>query len=465
MNKALVKKAFILATWVQIFSLSEAFAGLGSQCLPTIMDGRRIGSNLFGKAYSSTNPDLEGLRLLRWLDSADEWSFRQETSESTPWELSLVPHLRAREEGLRKQFQQLLPRVGLPSRNQEEDLKVVQLILNGSVPIDLRQFPKQADLGTLSNPGVEYDLGALTVLSPVVACSRYAPKNVKWECVGALAHILRRMKRSNEHVAGGPYLAKILGDPRFVGPLRSAALKILDKAVSRRATGNLFDDLFQEFKNAGFSKKEATDRAYQSILLSTIDGPNVFVLFEWADRSNILTLFSAGIIASAASILDMLTYGSKHPYSYPAQVSVSCDSGKPYHFWVSAFLAHDLLRSGYSQNAARIAPAISDIGYQIFATGFGRSPWKTFSVAWNATANQKTRLDLSYAGAGAAFGAGLKGVEPDVLFDILVDASKKPHPLSETNARRLTRNSLMSWLPRLDRWDAIFSPQAIFLYP
>ncbi len=306
------------------------------------------------------------------------------------------------------------------------------------------------------------ELGLTTLIPSMSACTMYV-KSDRGECTATLNYVLKKMKRTNEHVTAGPFLAKILADPSYADPLKKAANKILSKALSYSGpSGGLFDDIYQSFIECGFSRADATEKTWYSILLIMTDGPNLFVLFDWADRGNAMTLFSAAIIASAIPVLNSLTFESGRPYSFPESSHVTCDTGKPYHFWVPAFLTYASIQAGFKARAAIQSGYISDVGYQIFATGYGRKPWKTFSSEWNSTGNNKTRLDLAYAAAGARFGfnPAANGQNIDANFDRLMKAGKVIEPLAEQDALDLTKNPFHK-LKMVKRWNAIFSPDVL----
>ncbi len=132
------------------------------ECEEIVMSGRRLGSNLFGRAFTSNAPKEEGVALLRLLDRVDEYSLREIGASVTPWELSLIPHLRTRQEGLYAQIAKLFDRFRLDGFASKfrlpggewrgARLAATRAFLDGSLAFDGDYFEKMADLSELRHP-------------------------------------------------------------------------------------------------------------------------------------------------------------------------------------------------------------------------------------------------------------------------------------------------------------------------
>lgn len=102
-------------------------------------------------------------------------------------------------------------------------------------------------------------------------------------------------------------------------------------------------------------------------------GIKVFDMIRGPENA-IVTKVALTTIAAAAPYLDYLGRARGHIYSFPKNIKTSCDYGKPYHFWMTAFLAYRLTKENGNVPAAAAAAYISQIGYQMKSTTAGRDP-------------------------------------------------------------------------------------------
>ena len=263
------------------------------------------------------------------------------------------------------------------------------------------------------------------------------------------------MRRVNSDIVGGPYLWAVLSDDQYRIPLARAAKRALNQALQDNPEGKLFNLLKEEFARDGTDEARALEMTWLSIMAMSMDGQNIWTLGPFLDSSSVVSVFSLAVISSVAPYLDSLSK-SDSLYSFPPKVKVGCDTGKGYHFWMSAFLAKDL-----GGGAGEYASFISEIGYQMYARGYGRNPVDQFTSAWDSPGNQKVRLDLLYSAAGSAYGAKFSSTPPSLklpeLLGQLTRDSAKPDPLSRPDADALMQNMTSSF----QRWNKIFSPKSI----
>ncbi len=72
-----------------------------------------------------------------------------------------------------------------------------------------------------------------------------------------------------------------------------------------------------------------------------------------------------GYISTAMTYLDIKKSAQGNGlYSYPSSIQTSCDNSKPYHFWMSAFLARRVTQITQNPNAGVDAAFIAEKAYQ-----------------------------------------------------------------------------------------------------
>lgn len=184
-------------------------------------------------------------------------------------------------------------------------------------------------------------------------------------------------------------------------------------------------------------------------------------------------LKALGFIAAAITNLDYKRDREELPlYSYPKEVKTSCNNSKPYHFWMSAYNARELVnKDGFSAETARLASFATEKAYQI--TRNSRFSANSNSTLSNITTypvysptSQIVRTDLAYAAAGANYGSGAKTqVNVDQTLTKLmkatpnfaVDNSTKYY--SEYKKQNYDADSDSPSLPYLyQKWKLIFAP-------
>src|SRR5690606_21351541 len=128
-------------------------------------------------------------------------------------------------------------------------------------------------------------------------------------------------------------------------------------------------------------------------------GPNItfrLSLFK-SDPDFDISRLSLAVISMGASVLDRMSIENKKMYSLPQEIRTSCLYPKPYHFWMTAYLAYKLNQSGQSVSASAEAAYISDLGYQMLSPTVGRDPSKVFVIEPFHFYNNLIRIDLTFA--------------------------------------------------------------------
>lgn len=272
--------------------------------------------------------------------------------------------------------------------------------VNGGYPIGLK-LNVESDLKTIHNPLVRIGL-----------CAEITPfKSI--DCGNGLLKIVDRFQVNQVSMPG--VYKEVLSNKKYEKGLRLAAQLIMKKVGHKGINpGHLFDDIKSSFIKSGLTSKEADEYTWNTIGVISTAGPN---LVERVSRFNgekysDISKVAISAIANAMPVLDRRTYLSGHPYSLPQEITTTCDSGKPYHFWMTAYFSRQLVGEGHSPEAAAAAAYIAAKGYQMKAEHESRNPSEVFEK--NALSDTATgiRVDLSYNGGGAWFGAKYKDSGP-----------------------------------------------------
>ncbi len=198
-------------------------------------------------------------------------------------------------------------------------------------------------------------------------------------------------------------------------------------------------------------------------------GPNISVFLDLASIEKSFnpyseTLLALDLISSAAPYLDQLRIDAgKSPYSYPPGTTTTCSYGKSYHFWMTAFLSREFGIENKSPGGAMYAAYISELGYQMRSNTTGRDETRAFTVDAFDPANNKLRIDIAFASAGAVYGmesAAGKKVSPKNIDMALVNMANdsSPQPLLDHDAAEEEWNG--TGLSGYNRWMKIFSPDS-----
>jgi len=219
---------------------------------------------------------------------------------------------------------------------------------------------------------------------------------------------------------GSYYLRNILTSTKASRGALQAAKTIIERIINGKMRSNLFDDIYESYRKEGFSKENAYSMTWDLIYLSFVHGQHLYHLEQiYKHPVNKQTFFAAKIISAGAVLIDSLRREKDESlYTLPENIDSTCDNGKPYHFWVPAYLALQSRQDGYSESVSRRSPFLIELGYQLTSNSSGRRPDRYLSLGIYGQTNLKNRLDLSYAAAGSSFGASL-----DPLFHFDIDKS------------------------------------------
>lgn len=309
----------------------------------------------------------------------------------SPWEMGMIPNLAARKIGYQEQLKMISSWVRTHDVQYQlshaTTLNDVREILKGNREI-LRNLdeenPKLTEL--MAEDAMDYK--AMDGVNPVTTwsvCFYYQPLRVN-ECYRELNKIVHVMAPVNG-ITARDRIYQVMKNPKFQEPLAKLAQEYLEIIESGApAEGRKLDeDLLRVLGSENMK--------WTVLAVLSARGANFYRLFEYASKKDFRTLAALGVIASAALYFDSL---NKDMFSFPRGVEVDCDSGKSYHFWMSAYLSR---RFG-----SKWAAYLSEVGYQMKSKTEFRDPNRAFTDRWNSVGNEKIRLDLAYSAAGAYYG-------------------------------------------------------------
>lgn len=312
---------------------------------------------------------------------------------------------------------------------------------------------------------------------PIAACASVKLK-LALECPKALEKNLEEMIPQNSNGASTTAAAEfreIFSDRRYATPLRSIANKMIDRLKDPVLTQgtNLFDDVKNEFlkSNSGFTRQEAEDAAWKTMAVLAATGPNMNTRVMPDDNEKQHpTALALSVMAQMIPHLDTMSMmqDRPQPYSLPKNTSFACDSGKTYHFWLSAYLARKRKKEGFSDEGARGAAFAANLGYQLKAPSRqGVSDYNTTKSLprFNPIENS-IRLDLTLAAAGAKFGVdeelktGAKKQDLGAAFaDFIEGAGTSSESEPAGKLRLKTQDETPEWKQvyrQLDHWNPSF---------
>lgn len=264
-----------------------------------------------------------------------------------------------------------------------------------------------------------------------------------------------------------PLVEEKINDPVFAsGALRAAIhvetrIEATEHGLKNRdddPTGDLLTDLTAGFREVTQTDDEALNGAFQLLALYSTHGPiSHDFLRPLITRENYPLFYALSVIGTGMTVLNSKTALNLQQYSYPLAVHGGCDNGKPYHFWMAAYLARESLKKYGNPKAATLASYLAEAGYQFQTTTLGHVPGKWFTLPCRSIENDRIRLDLAWAAAGAYYGATGNEISADDVLTLSLKSIKCDPPISEAESKDLMRNQPEAFL----RWNRLFSTHAI----
>ena len=193
--------------------------------------------------------------------------------------------------------------------------------------------------------------------------------------------------------------------------LASEALETLVKQNAQKLTkkDNVFDVIQKSFQDSGLTPEVSEEATWNVLAAISNGGPNTITRAREISYGQ--KAVDLHIIANAMGALDYLKQANGWPlFSYPNTVKTSCDSAKPYHFWMSAYLGRKLAKDlNLSPSDAANYVMLAQKGYQtnreMINGGKNGSNSAIFKRDDFDPVHEVIRMDLAYTAAGATFGA------------------------------------------------------------
>ncbi len=364
----------------------------------------------------------------------------------SPWEMGMLPNLAARKLGYQYQLKMIsswsidLSIARSPIHSQA--LEITKSILEGDesrlsrLPIVNQQLP------LLQNqPSSDWkDLQEVDSITLYGFCTYFQPLASN-QCYQALNQILQDMAPV-QNITARKEIDEVLTDLSYQKPLTRLALEYISWIESGKKIGSrrLNEDLVRVLGS--------TEKAWKVLAVLSSRGANFYKLFGFSSRQTFPTVAALGVIASSVLVFDWM---GPEKFSFPRGVKVNCDSGKSYHFWMAAYLSH--------RYQSKWASYLSSVAYQMRSKTEFRDPNRSFQIPVNSIANEKIRLDLAYAAAGAEFGNSVSygsRFDIDHKLDLLENAAEKIEPIDKNDASDYWAEAP---LKAFYRWNRIFHPE------
>lgn len=385
----------------------------------------------------------------------------------TPWERSLYPFSRSRITVPVGLF-----RGGVPPTPTPLEL-AWQKYISAKVPISMhKDYGLRFDQVVTKNKVLsDQDVltGSVFSTAAAVLCSEIIPLLSSSKCSNEFTSLIelsqyqiRLDTQVTEYVMvpNGKELIDFLDDRRYEKGLSATALKLFYKyreaayfyqnykesqpdpnvktpVFPANARTSLYTDLVESFMESGLTEAEAIDGAWSALGLIGTRGPNLTKMrFVPLDEDPMNRNFDMmRFISTAISLIDHYTSGEfGYIYSMPPGIQGTCNTGKSYHFLMSAYLAREITKKHKDPSRAAATVFTMSKGYNSFMRAvnmYGERPAtnaKDFKDKLYQTENtfpdfstpsgQVVTVDLVYGAAGAVYGAQSVGQAQGPVIDI-----------------------------------------------
>jgi hypothetical protein len=306
------------------------------------------------------------------------------------------------------------------------------------------------------------------MMAKAFMCKNYASGHTG-KCIDALTNIVDVMHPVKSINLWGT-VKTVMADPSYIKAAQILALKIEKKVESPGTpTSDLYTDTVASFLKIGETPANAEEKAFNLLAVYSTHGPNSATFLEnFLTKENSPLYHALTVIGTGITVLNSRTIASGHQYSYPPGVQGGCDNAKPYHFWMTAFLARKGAKETGDADAARGAAFISHLGYQMLSETYGRDPKQVFTHKCYDASNNKIRMDVSFAAAGATFGANSvtnqkTNVDVDEGLRKMLSSSQCPGVLTSEESEAKWSGLMSGYgLAGFNRWSDTFAPQDVF---
>lgn len=181
---------------------------------------------------------------------------------------------------------------------------------------------------------------------------------------------------------------------------------------------NLWSDTVRLFEELNHQAEVAKEKAMELLGLYGTRGANVSPWFMLNTKRAWLFAYSMGRVALGIRYLDVAMSSQRKNYSFPAQVSNNCDYSRPYHFWMSAYLTHTLIKQNYSPREAVEATHVLGTAYELAADVATNDQAIINSAVARSPFQVETQKDIIFNDIGATWGASFSMGRFDRRFNV-----------------------------------------------
>jgi len=405
--------------------------------------------------------DCDGKSIAELEAIADKIISKTAGNDPSPWLLSIVPT----ESSMQNALTLTLGEVNF---SNDRSLNYTESVLRRLKAPTTRQIAfSESRINEIEKRSLPIEDKKPNFLQKAALCAEMNLLETRSCAEGLNVIVEKMMPKSGVQITNLPSWKKIILNPKVQEGLRLSGLKIVERLKIRPPTDdNIFDDLVSSFKKSGLSNEESVDAAFNTLGVVANGGANTCIRAKdltdgWVSTPAVATLCLMG---TAMNVLDFRkSKAGLPPYSYPKSIKASCYYPKPYHFWMAADLSRTLvLQENISPSGASLATFGAQKGYQINRDLMGGTTAGISSI-FNKNAfdpvHQVIRMDLSFAAAGAQFGASTnisKQIDVDNGIRQLISDAKILPPES------VKTGGFINTLLNLKRWNSIFSPNSTF---
>lgn len=318
-------------------------------------------------------------------------------------------------------------------------------------------------------------------------CSRF----LNFECISHLNYIINlvmpntatnwnsfsspRKKTIAVTISLPDIINEVITDVSYIKPIAHLAVTLINKSqyaeTNNIVSGGFFEDIKKSFIKFGFSHKESEQRAWKVIAFYSTRGASMSLLGDVVDPQTLPVILAMMSISSIVSYLDLYPLkdrASNEKYSLPRSIKSDCAYGKPYHFWMAAYLAWHLVNEkNASPKSAILATHLAGILYEMTSITYGRNPHLTLELPKNSIHNNSIRWSLIFKDAGARYGATYgKHVLNDNIDSLYMMNLNKGKSLNmkteDTTPRDATEKSFFLNAIFMYRWEKVMVPHTYF---
>jgi len=321
---------------------------------------------------------------------------------------------------------------------------------------------KQQFNNDLSKKNLSYFTRGQFILAGAFICSDLSGETVS--CGEAVKKILEESTPTPTQIVFHKIWISLLTQQKSIDVLSKIAIKLLNRILENKVeNAYLFDDIYNEFKKS-YDDTEAENLTWDTIALLSSGGGNTYRKLYRLGATNKNLEEILFILSNAPLVLDTLSVKNDYLYSYPKNIQLVCDTGKPYHFWSSAYFARTLMNSGYSKNLSAEAAFSTQKLYQFGFNDAGRDSSLPFKLSQFDNYNNRIRLDLIHSSLGAWFGANRAKTNLKLYENLFRTVFNKSEAVElNPNAVQVSASNPTKVFDQYKQWSKLFVPNTSFL--